>query len=62
LGDLSYLSEEMFIMERIGKCEVVPTVDHDLIRVYNTMPVKYGMQLEWDRWFEKEMEIIYEKV
>jgi len=34
-------------MERIGKCEVAPIVDHGLIRAYNIMHVKYGMQLQW---------------
>jgi hypothetical protein len=47
LGDLGYLGEEMFIMERIGKCEMVPIVDLDLGRAYNRMHVKYGMQLKW---------------
>jgi hypothetical protein len=47
LGDLGCLDEEMFIMKRIGKCEVAPTIDYDLIKAYNIMHVKYGMQLEW---------------
>ncbi len=34
-------------MKRIGKCEVAPTIDYDLIKAYNIMHVKYGMQLEW---------------
>lgn len=37
----------MFLMKRIGKYEVALTIDYDLIKAYNIMHVKYGMQLEW---------------
>jgi hypothetical protein len=46
LRDLGYLGVEMFLMKRIGKYEVALTIDYDLIKAYNIMHVKYGMQLE----------------
>ncbi len=63
-GDLGYLGEEMFIMKRMGNCEVAHTIEYNLIRAYNTIHVKYGMQLKWGigglkrKWI---MEMIYEK-
>jgi hypothetical protein len=31
LGDMGYLAEEMFIMHMIGRDELPPNVDHDVV-------------------------------
>ncbi len=36
----------MFIMRRIGRCEVGPNVDQDVIKAYNKIHVKYGVRME----------------
>jgi len=41
LGDSSYLGENMFIMKRIGRCEINHNVDHDVIKAYNKMHLRY---------------------
>jgi hypothetical protein len=43
LGDLGYLGEEMFIMRRIGRCEIGPNANQDVIRAYNKIHVGYGV-------------------
>ncbi len=60
LGDLGYLDEEMFIMRRIGRCEIDLNVDQDVIKAYNKMHVGYKVRVEWG--IEKEMEMVHEKV
>jgi hypothetical protein len=63
LGDLGYLNEEMFIMRRIGRCEIDPNVDQDAIKTYNKMYVGYRVRVEWGigglkrrwRWFMKRI-------
>ncbi len=47
LGYLGYLHEELFIMKRIGSCEVGLHVNQDYIKTYNKMHVGYRMQMEW---------------
>jgi hypothetical protein len=47
LGNHGYLSEEMFIMWRIGRCEIGFNVDQNVIKAYNKMHVGYKMQVEW---------------
>jgi hypothetical protein len=47
LGDHGYLGEDVFIMKRIGRCEIGPNVDQDVIRAYNKMHVGYKVQMEW---------------
>jgi hypothetical protein len=47
LENLGYLDENMFIMKRIGRCEVSPNVDQYGIRTYNQMHVGYRMSMEW---------------
>ncbi len=47
LGDLGYLHEGMFIMKRIGRCEVGFNVDQDSIKTCNKMHVGYRIQMEW---------------
>jgi len=47
LGDPGYLGEEMFIMWRIGRCEIGLNVDQNAIKAYNKMCVGYKMQVEW---------------
>jgi hypothetical protein len=61
VGDYGYLSEEMFIMRKIGRHEIGPN-DQDVIKAYNKMHrvwVKWGLG---DWWIEKEMEMVIEKV
>jgi hypothetical protein len=43
LGVPNYLSEKMFIMRRLGRQEVGPNVNEDVIRAYNNMHVSYKM-------------------
>ncbi len=47
LGYPGYLGEEMFIMRRIGRCEVGPNVDQNVIRAYNKIHAKYRVRMEW---------------
>jgi hypothetical protein len=47
LGDPGYIGEEMFIMRRIGRCEIGFNVDQDVIRAYNKIDVGYGVRAEW---------------
>jgi hypothetical protein len=47
LGDPSYLGEEMFIMRRIGRCEIGPNADQDVIKAYNKIHAGYGVRVEW---------------
>ncbi len=47
LGDPRYMRNEMFIMRRIGRREVAPNSDLDVIQSYNKMHVGYQMQVEW---------------
>jgi hypothetical protein len=42
-----YLSEEMFIMKRIRRCEIGLNVDQNAIRAYNKMHVGYRVWVEW---------------
>jgi hypothetical protein len=37
----------MFIMKRIGRCEISPNVNQDAIRTYNKMHVGYKVRMEW---------------
>jgi hypothetical protein len=39
LREPSYLGEKMFIMKKIGRCEVALNDDQDVITAYNTMLV-----------------------
>jgi hypothetical protein len=39
----------MFIMKRIGRREVGPNVDHNVIKAYNTMHVKYRVSAMGDK-------------
>ncbi len=41
LGDPGYLGEEMFIMRRIGRCQIRLNANQDAIRAYNKMHVGY---------------------
>jgi hypothetical protein len=47
LGYLGYLREELFIMKRIGRCEVGFNADQNFIKTYNKMHVGYRMQMQW---------------
>jgi hypothetical protein len=46
LKEPSYLGEKMFIMKKIGRCEVAPNDDQDVITSYNTMHVVCIMWVE----------------
>ncbi len=46
LGDLGYLGEDMFIMKRIGRCDIGFNVDQNAIRTYNKMHVGYKVRME----------------
>jgi len=35
LGDPSYMGEDMFLMHKIGRCELAPRVHMDVVRAYN---------------------------
>jgi 3-methyladenine DNA glycosylase/8-oxoguanine DNA glycosylase len=48
LGNPSYLRKEMFIMRRLGRWEVGPNVDENVIKAYNKMHVGYKVQVEWE--------------
>ncbi len=37
----------MFIMRRIGRQEIVPNVDMDIVHAYNKMHVGYLVHVEW---------------
>jgi hypothetical protein len=50
LGDPRYMRNEMFIMRRIGRREVAPNSNLDVIQSYNKMHVGYQMQVEWGNW------------
>jgi hypothetical protein len=41
LGDPNYMKNEMFIMKRIGRWEVAPNSNLDVIQAYNKMHVEY---------------------
>jgi hypothetical protein len=45
LGYHGYLGGEMFIMKRIGRCEMGLNVDQHVIRAYNKIHV---MECEWN--------------
>ncbi len=47
LVDLGYLGKKMFIIKRIGRCEVAPNANQNAIKAYNTMHVKYRMRMVW---------------
>jgi hypothetical protein len=41
------MGKEMFIMRRIGRQEIVPNVDMDIMHPYNKMHVGYLVHVEW---------------
>jgi len=41
LGNPSYMSEEMFIMQKIGQWELMPDVDHVAMQTYNKMHASF---------------------
>jgi hypothetical protein len=47
LGNHGYLGEKMFIMKRIGRCEIGSNVNQDVIRAYNKMHARYKVWVEW---------------
>ncbi len=47
LGDLGYMGEEMFIMWRIGRQELMPNANHVIMQTYNKMHVNFRVQVEW---------------
>jgi hypothetical protein len=48
LRNHGYLGEKMFIMKKIGRCEIGLNVDQDAIRTYNKMHVKYIVRVKWE--------------
>jgi hypothetical protein len=46
LGDFSYLGEKMFIMKRIGRCEISLNANHNVINAYNKCIL--GTKCEWN--------------
>ncbi len=63
LGELDYLNEEMFIVNKIKKHGVAFNVDQDVIKAYNIMHVWVQSASEMgDKWFEEETKTIDENV
>jgi hypothetical protein len=46
-GDTSYLNKEMFIMRKIGRCEVSLKVNHDVINALKKCML--GIKCKWNR-------------
>ncbi len=58
LGNPSYMGEEMFVMWRLGKCELAFGHDLNVVHVYNEMHARYivwvesgigGLKWKWKR-------------
>ncbi len=47
LGNLGYMGKEMFIMQRIGRWEITPNADMDVVHAYNNVHVGYRVQVKW---------------
>jgi len=41
------LNEKMFIMRRVGRCEIGPNDESNVIKAYNKMYVGYKMWVDW---------------
>ncbi len=47
LGNLNYLGEEMFIRCWLGRCELAPRHDLDVVNAFDKMHVGYKIRMEW---------------
>jgi hypothetical protein len=47
LVDLGYLGKKMFIIKKIGRCEVALNANQNASKAYNTMHVRYGVRMVW---------------
>jgi hypothetical protein len=62
LGDPRYMGEEMFMMWRIGRHEIIPNANMDAVHAYNKMHASY-MASGMGYWrVEKKMEKAREEV
>jgi hypothetical protein len=43
LGDPRYMGKKMFIMQRIGRREITPNANMDVMHAYNNMHVSYRL-------------------
>ncbi len=47
LRDLRHLSEDIFVMHQLGRCECALGHDQNIINVYENMFVGYNVKVEW---------------
>lgn len=47
LVDLSYFGKKMFIIKRIGRCEVAFNANQSVIKTYNIMHVRCRVRMGW---------------
>jgi hypothetical protein len=47
LRDPSYFGEDMFVMCRLGRHELAPRHDQNVVNAYNKMHVDYKVKIEW---------------
>lgn len=57
LGDRGYMGEETFVMCWLGRWEIAPRHDLEVVHAYNKMHEGYKVWVEWGIWrFQAQME------